>query len=279
MPYGSLEDPIAKLQRAVEHFLLIRNVLGGRDHPLVSMRMVSSNDGLRYDFYAEDVPPLPANLPLMLGDAYFNLRGALDYLVYQLHERQYRGRIPLDVADHTQFPIYPKAPKKKPEKWDSIGNLRKRERDAIVLLQPYRQRKGPLWGIREHLSDINEINRIDKHRKLHVTRAIPQAVPVMASFPSYGVKYSPAFGVPIESGSLIYSMEFDREPPEAEVSRVRRFRSAAVFEAGGHLIDLMPHLGGSIHAVSEVINRFSRLFPPPAVPQDLAQVRPVEALP
>lgn len=278
MPHGSLEDPIAKLQRAVEHYLAIKKAIGGRDHPPVSMRMVSSDGGLRYDFYAEDVSPLPANLPLMLGDAYFNLRGALDHLVYQLHERHYRGKIPPEVAEAAQFPIRAQAPKSGPLKWKDIKNLGNKERTAIGWLQPYRQRKDSLHGVRVHLDDINEINRIDKHRKLHVVRSLPQAVPVLASFSGYGVKYSPAFGVPIESGSLVYSLEFDREPPEADVSRVRKFRSAAVFEAGGHRIDLMPHLGGSIHAVSIVIDRFSHLFPAPAVSQDLSDVHSVEAL-
>jgi hypothetical protein len=69
MPHGSLEDPIAKLQRAVEHYLAIKTAIGGRDHPPVSMRMVSSKDGLRYDFYAEDMPPLPAKLHAPLKDS------------------------------------------------------------------------------------------------------------------------------------------------------------------------------------------------------------------
>jgi hypothetical protein len=278
MPHGSLEDPIAKLQRAVEHYLLIKGVLGGRDHPPVSMRMVSSQDGLRYDFYAEDVPPLPANLPLMLGDAYYNLRGALDHLVYQLHGRHYRGNIPEKIAEATQFPIRTEPPKSSPDKWQSIKNLSGKERTAIAWLQPYRQRKDSFYGFREHLADINAINNVDKHRKLHIVRSVPASVPIMASLPSYGVQYSPAFGAPVESGSLINTWTFERKPPEATMSRNWKFYTAAVFDAGGYLIDLMPNLGGSIHAVSEIINRFSHLFPAPALPQDLSQVHPVEAL-
>ena len=159
MAHGSLEDPIAKLQRAVAHYLAIRDALGGVDHPLISMRTVSSQDGLRYEFYAENVSPLPADLPLMLGDAYYNLRGALDYLVYQLHERRYRGKIPPNVVDQAQFPIRPQAPKSNPDKWQSIKNLACRDRTAIAWLQPYNQRKDPLHGVREHLGDINAINK------------------------------------------------------------------------------------------------------------------------
>jgi hypothetical protein len=241
--------------------------------------MVISEEGLRYDFYAEDVPELPASLPLMLGEAYYNLRGALDYLVYQLHERHYRGKIPAQVNEQAQFPIRTQAPKSGPDQWPNIKNLGSKERTAIAWLQPYKQQKDALWGTREHLADINAINNADKHRRLHVVRSVPRAVPIIASFPSYGLQHNPAFGVPVESGSLVNTYTFERKPPEATMSRNWTFPSAPVFEAGGHLIDLMPHLGGSIHVVSEVINRFAHLFPAPAVPQDLSRVQPVEALP
>jgi hypothetical protein len=92
------------------------------------------------------------------------------------------------------------------------------------------------------------------------------------------MKASPAFGVPIESGSRVITIEFERRPLEEDVSRKRKFPSAVLFEAGGHRIDLMPHLGGSIHAVSEIIDRFSHLFPAPAVQPDLSRVQPVEVL-
>lgn len=279
MPHGSLDDPIAKLQRAVEHFLMIRAALGGRDHPPVPLRMVSSEDGLRYDFYAEGVPPLPANLPLMLGDAYFNLRGALDYLVYQMHERHYRGKIPEKVAEQAQFPIRTKPQKESPDTWKDIRNLGSKERIAIAWLQPYRRRKDALYGIREHLADINAINNADKHRRLHVVRSVPRAVLIMDSLQGYGLRSDPAFGVPIESGSRVNTMFFDRKPPEAGISRIRSFPSAPAFESGGYLIDLVPNLGGSIHVVAEIINRFAHLFPAPTVLPDLSQVQPVEALP
>lgn len=279
MRYGSLEDPAAKLQRAAEHYLLIKDALGGRDHQLIRMRMVSSTDGLRYDFFAADIPPLPANLPLMLGDAYHNLRATLDYLVYQLHERHYRANIPPNVADKTQFPIRTQVPTSGTDQWASIRHLGKRERIAIDWLQPYKQRNDSLYGIREHLDDISRMNNFDKHHKLHVARSLAQAVPTMESLSEYGLRHNPAFGVPIESNSLIDTWIFDQKPPEATMSKDWKFGSGAVFEIDGRRIDLIPHLGGSIHAVARVIERFSHLFPALVVPLDLSLVRPVEALP
>jgi hypothetical protein len=279
MRYGSLDDPIAKLQRAAEHYLLIKNALGGRDHQLIPLRVISSENGLKYEFFAEDVPALPASLSLMLGDAYYNARAALDYLVFQLHIRHYRGPVPLSIIRKPAFPIYDQPQQHGPGQWDGIKRLAKKERTAIERLQPYNQRPGPLYGIREHLFDISRINNYDKHRQLHLTRSLAQAVPTLDSLSQYGLQHHPEFGKPIESGSLIDTWTFDRVPPEESMRRRNwKFRSGATFEIDGRNIDLMPNLGGSIHVVAQVINRFSRLFPPPNVALDLSLVRPVEPL-
>lgn len=276
MRHGSLEDPIAKLQRAIEHYRLLKEALGGFDHQLVFLRIESSADGLRHQLYADTLAPLPEDLPLMLGDANHNLRSALDYLVYQLHERHFRGKIPPEVAEQTQFPIREQAPKSSTDKWQTIGNLGERERAAIAWLQPYNQRNDSLYGIREHLADIGAIDNVDKHRRLHLVRTVAQAVPSMASIPGYGLHQSPAFGVPIESGSLVDTWVFDRRPPDAMLSGIRNFRSAVVFDAAGHHIDMLPHLRGSIQAVALVIRRFSRLFPPLTTLVNVTDLRPSE---
>jgi hypothetical protein len=279
MPHGGLEGPIAKLQRAAEHYLAMKSSLGGRDHQLLPLKMVTSEDRLRYDFYAEGVSALPADLPLVLGDAYYNLRAALDHLVYQMHERHYRGKVPANIAEKTQFPIRLNASNSGPDSWVGIKHLAGRERTAIAWLQPYRQRNDALHGIREHLADISKINNIDKHQRLHIIRSLPQAVPTMESLSGYGLHQNPAFGNPIESGSLVNTWIFDNEPSEDKMARSWKFRSGAIFEARGYRIDLIPHLGGSIHAVAQILHRFSYLFPNPAVPLDISRVRPIEQLP
>lgn len=279
MRYGSLDGPIAKLQRAVEHYLLIKNALGGRDHQLVPLRMISSEDGLKYEFFAKAVPALPANLSLMLGDAYYNARAALDYLVFQLHIRHYQGSVPSNIIRKPAFPIYDQPQQYGPDRWESIKRLAKRERTIIERLQPYNQRPGRLFGIREHLFDISRINNHDKHRQLHVTRTLAQAVPTLNSLSQYGLKHHPEFGKPIESGSLIDTWTFDQAPPEESMRRWDwKFRSGATFEIDGQKFDLIPNLGGSIQVVAQVINRFSGLFPPSTVALDLSLVRPVEPL-
>ncbi len=280
MPHGSLDDPIAKLQWAVKHYLSIKNALGGRDHQLIRLRMASSENGLRCDFFAEDIPALPANLPLMVGDAYHNARSALDHLVFQLHVRHFRGSIPSNLVKKPSFPIYDQPQQHGPDRWDSIKRLGKKERTIIERLQPYHPRpgSGALHEFRRHLDEINEADNHDKHRQLHVTRTLALNVPTLDSLSRYGVRYHPAFGVPIESGSRICTMTFDRRPPEETMRYDWRFHSAATFEIKGQKIDLMPNLGGAIHVVAQVIKRFGQLFPAPTVALDLSLVRPVEPL-
>jgi hypothetical protein len=255
------------------------------DHQAIPLRVDRHEGGLQYDLYADHVDPLPHDLPLMLGDAYHNLRGALDYLIYQLHERHYRGKIPDAVATASQFPIVKTLKKDKkgnpigPDQWNNIKNLSSRESKAIAWLQPYVQRKDSLKGVRTGLRDIGDIDNIDKHRKLHVTRTVPQALPSMASIPSYGLKQNPAFGVPIEAGTLVDVWTFERPPPVAPIASGRTFRAAVSIEVNGDRIDALPHLGGSILIVDEIIKRFYSLFPNPSEPLDLSWVRQKEHSP
>lgn len=268
MHYGSLEDPAAKLSWAAELYRRIKNAQDGADHQSIPLRVESSEGGLRYDMYAKDVPPLSDELPLILGDIYHNLRGALDYLIYQLHERRYRGKIPGKVIRDSQFPVLscPRVTKAgvpiQPDNWREIGNLGKKERTAIAWLQPYNSRKDKLEGVRVHLRDISAINNIDKHRRLHVTRTMAQAVPTMASLPDYGLTQTSSFGVPIESGMLITTWKFQRVPPPTAVNRVRSFRAAAVFDLDGDRVDAFPHVAGSIASVRVVFERFGHLLAP-----------------
>jgi hypothetical protein len=262
MRYGSLEEPAAKLRWAAEQYRRIKNAQNGADHQSIPLRVESSDDGLQYYMYAEDVPPLSEDLPLILGDIYHNLRCALDYLVYQLHERHYRGRIPAAITEQTQFPIRTQVSNTGPDNWPSIRNLSGKERTAIAWLQPYNTRKDARAGVRLHLRDINLINNIDKHRRLHVTRSMAQAVPTIASLSDYGLTQNPAFGILIESGLLIDTWTFERVPPPVTFRGLRSFRAAAIFDLDRERIDAFPHVAGSIASVGLILKRFSYLFPP-----------------
>lgn len=281
MRSGGIDQPVAKLRRAAEHYRVIkRDFFGGYDRQALPVVLERHRDGLEYRLRAGEIEPLPPDLPLLLGDAYYNLRGALDYLVYQLHLRHYRGSIPAAVRRDSAFPIYSQQPPQRggaplpTERWKEIGSLGKRERTAIEWLQPYRGRGSTIVkDLRVALSDISIVNNFDKHRELHVTRSIPQAVQVPYFAAEFGFRQHPAFGITLESGAYIDTWTFTKAPPPEQMNMKLSFRSAVEIKPGADRLEIPFHLGGSILAVEVVIKRFSHLFPSPAESLDLSWVR------
>lgn len=284
---GSIEQPLAKLRRAAKHYRTIKDeFFDGFDRQTWTGTLERHRDGLEYRVCAGEIEPLPPELPLIFGDAYFNLRAALDYLVYQMHLRHFRGRIPApvpgqpDVARRSAFPIFDTRPEdghgnpRPTVKWKEIQHLAKRERAAIEWLQPYQS--GGLRLVKEAriaLTDISMLNNIDKHRELHLARSIVQAVETPHFLPKLGFRQNPAFGVTLETGIYIDTWTFDERPPSEQMNIKPRYRAAIEIEPGGERIEALAHLGGSILAVQQVIDRFSHLFPPPTEPLDLSWVR------
>jgi hypothetical protein len=115
--YGSIDQPLAKLRRAAEHYRLILNqYYGGFTRMRVPVQ-VEQHGPLEYRLRVGDIDPLAPELPLIFGDAYYDLRAALDYLIYQLHVRRFHGNVGPDAARDSAFPIlssrrvYPSGPR------------------------------------------------------------------------------------------------------------------------------------------------------------------------
>jgi hypothetical protein len=199
MSRGSIDQPLAKLGRAAYHYRVVKfDVFGGHDRQAWPVTLERHRDGLEYRLRAPKIEPLPTDLPLIFGDAYFNLRAALDYLVFQLHLRHYRGNLPAKIVKSSAFPIYNQQPLAKGGalldtcNWKEIGTLGKHERTALEWLQPYKGRgSGLTKQIREALSDLSSLNNIDKHQELHVTQRIVQAVPIPDFPPEFGFQQHP----------------------------------------------------------------------------------------
>lgn len=107
-------------------------------------------------------PPVPLEWAVVLGEMMFDLRSALDHLAHALVIAG--GGTP---TGRTEFPIFRKAD-------DSAVARKLRGASGKVLaliesFQPYVTRPGvtpernPLWV-------VHELNRLDKHRQLHVVR-------------------------------------------------------------------------------------------------------------
>jgi hypothetical protein len=185
-------------------------------------------DGHGYGFFFPKIEPLDSDrLALILGDCLYNLRCALDQLVYQLHVLRYNGTVPADVEGRSAFPIREKRPVNRgncvlTSKWDAIKELPPHQRALIEHLQPYNSGNQPhLDRRRASLLELNTLNNIDKHRRLHVVRRVAQrtAAPV---FPlSLGFVASPNLAV-AEPGTKVDEWRWKHIPDRYQQSLARQ---------------------------------------------------------
>lgn len=284
----SLDDPLSKIGRAVTHFMALRELHGGTDRRLRNVTAERLRDGLEFQFHVGDIEPLDPAWPLLVGDAYHNLRAALDQLVYQLHVRHYKGLVPPDAEEQSMFPVPRTTPTAKNPlgSRDPIRRLSQQDKNAIDFLQWYRgwgtsyPPKRGIWQLRRAIYDINRLDIIDKHRRIHVSLFATQTVyrPSFAS--SYGFDGEAQFGKELESGGIVDIWRFTREPPRHRIEEYERQGVATTVSISldGDRLEVIPHLGGCIHATKRVMDRFASRFPPPTVVLDLSAIHRIDPL-
>lgn len=294
---GSLEGPIAKVRRAIQHYRTLKDEFhGGVDHKLRAVTQERHRDGHEYRFRVGQIEPIDPAWPILMGEAYYNLRSALDHLVFQLHVRHFRGNVPADAVEESAFPIWerPREPSherlgrgrattRPTSQWKEIKRLGRSERTAIDWLQPFHGIDERTWPrpktfvrqTRLALRDLNALNNIDKHRELHVCHSAPMVVPVPSYLSKYGFRQRPEFGRALESNAYVDTWLFDTPPPAEQVNMYPGVLTGISLEPGfgAKRIDVLPHLGGTIHCVVRVLDRFTKLFPAPMSPIDLSGVR------
>ena len=161
---ASLDSVHQKIFRAAEHFKSLEVELAGYfgSHPteLVPERDIDPNM-ISLTFRAK--APIPAKLPLIVGDCLQNLRSSLDYLVWELvlSANNQPGK-------YNMFPICSTS--------DAfVDALTKRDRllgvpvDAIAIirqLQPYHLGKDWKKAI---FAVLDELSNINKHRRVLLT--------------------------------------------------------------------------------------------------------------
>jgi hypothetical protein len=217
----------AKWGRAKSHLEALRKELGAtpeRPHGWTKRYRATPEDrrnGLEYRFYVDAVELDTRDWPLLVGDCLFNLRSALDHLVFDLHVKAFRGNIPDTVVEQSAFPILTKPPPwtgRSPDhgKWREIRNLGYKQRRAIAWLQPYNGRNDKDREVRRSLSRIATLNNIDKHRHLHVLQAASQmaAVAWFGEDPAHGWRQQSFFGVPLVGKTEVFRWTFDTVPPD-----------------------------------------------------------------
>jgi len=284
---GSLDDPLFKLGRAVTHFHSLRALHGGVDRKRYAITAERSTTGLEFSFRIGEIEPLDPSWPLLVGDAYHNLRSALDQLVYQLHVRHFKGALPAVVEKESEFPVLERISASSPAiSRRGICRLSQRDKKEIDNLQPYHGMgvsyppKKNIWGLRRAINDVHSIDIIDKHRHIHPITFAVQATgqPILDS--SYGFKGKPCFDKQLKSGDIVDIWYFDREPPSGVIESYQRNGVFTTVEImlENRRIEVIHHLGGSIHAIGSIINRFADRFPDHIATIDLSQVHRIDSI-
>jgi hypothetical protein len=196
--------------------------IGGGGRPFVyPVTAEAHRGGLEWRFFIRRAPAFSGSWwALTAGDCLFNLRSALDQLIYQLHVKRCRGRVPDDAARDSSFPIRDHAPVNRKtrlptptDRWATIKRLNSKQRRAIEFLQPYNQRNDKWFYTRWALAEINRLNIIDKHRHLHVVRHAVTGVPVPRFGSEYGFRRE-SLWVPLETGAEVFRWTFTNIPPD-----------------------------------------------------------------
>jgi hypothetical protein len=158
----------AKLERAKEHIVNLESAwdrfLGDDGYPIESKD--DPNTGNR-TFYVGNVKPIPADIPLIAGDAIHNLRSALDHLAYELASICTGGSGPFselyfptgkDAASFSEN--LSRASEYKTKATGVVKRLRDDAIKAIRDIEPYGGGKGEIFW------QLHKLDIIDKHHLL-----------------------------------------------------------------------------------------------------------------
>jgi hypothetical protein len=280
-----MRGPWSKWGRAETHLKALRVEAGGHVsgfHPdwfhRYPVTVEAHREGREYRFYVEARPFDAEGCALIVGDFLFNLRSALDHIVYELHAKRFRGRpIP---EKRTAFPILDRRPTGRqpsgkaggrsadPAKWREIRLLSEKQRRAIVFLQPYNRRNDKYREVRRALAEINALNNIDKHRHLHVVETGTIMAPVgryaeLRLPGAYGFRQQSFLMEPLVGKTEVFRWTFDTVPPDIanEIQKQRDITAAVFLDEGGEKTLLIPLLASHSKAVAAVLDRFEVFLP------------------
>jgi hypothetical protein len=159
-----LESARAKLARAEEHAqaldLICQEFLNTNPYMTVGK---FDPDSRKYSVHLSVAHEPPTRLSTILGDFLFDLRSALDNAVFELAVL-HSGQDPPPDEEGIEFPVFVDIPPFEARKKRRIGALRPEAQTFIRGLQPFQDGKDATASV---LWILHELNRIDKHRRLH----------------------------------------------------------------------------------------------------------------
>jgi hypothetical protein len=226
---------------------------------------------LEYVFKVGHVEPINADRwAVFLGDFLFNLRSALDQLVYQLHVLRYDGQtVPEKVEADSAFPIHVKwVHPNDISRRREIVNLKDHHRALIEKLQPYHAPKLDGYEfIRRSLGQLHTLNVIDKHRRLHVVRTVQKSFKVVAYPDEYGFVQHPVFSA-VESDAMVERWTFAKLPPEVDVHHEVALREC-IDDGSGVFLDVRSGMQSIFNDVLDLFRLFAADFPPVQLPSSV----------
>lgn len=263
------ESAVAKLDRAGQHLAAFHDETTrvAERQGWAVVKQVES-DGAEHVWRAQNIGSLPVSLAITAGDCLFNLRSALDHLVYELS-------LPVGGVERCEFPIFDDpekfAAKKRNGEPTGVSGLFKMrgmtdDQQAIVeSLQPYNAGDADDLVTRatcDYLGVLHDFNNIDKHRALHL---------VVATLNDYS--YAHREGVRIIPGDLALEdgaevLRVVRERPDANMDVYPTFGAGVAFADGEGVMSSASLLLWSCHrAVKEVLLRVAGIATDEVTPQ------------
>jgi hypothetical protein len=244
-----------KVSRAREHIAAVENLtaewLGTDAYTIV--RRVDPETSHTICTARVKAPP-PVAIGLYVGDAVHNLRSALDHAVYLIAEH-HRAELPLDVQESLMFPIVGNQ-NRKGEPTDGAANFESNVKprlaewlpenvlNYIESIQPYHWEGS---GFRQHwLWVVHDLDRIDKHRRIHLTNAwIDLPYVTSPGDPrTLDIQWRHPDNAPVNDGDVLLTFSGAEEGVDAHFSRAVAISEGA---ARGHEVgNLLKRLANQI---------------------------------
>ena len=130
------------------------------------LSMETKGGGRVRDFSVGDVPEIPPDLGLLVGDCVHNFRASLDNLVYTIAEESNPGRFSSEERRASSFPITEaRADFREARRRGALARLPPRAQARIQRMQPFRGRGRPEL---HPLAVLRRLSDMDKHRTVPV---------------------------------------------------------------------------------------------------------------
>ena len=198
-----LEDTAAKVARANVHVQTLEDEIARVFNPdayVISHEVDIERGEQRFRLMRHIAPP-SLDWSLLIGDALYNFRSALDHIVYQL--------VIANSEEPTRRNAFPVFIEPKLYKTESRSKLQGVCPDAIAVID----RLQPCNGGRDALWELEELGNKDKHRRLHlVTVSMEKGALDVPMTSIDDVEFIPYVG-PVEDGTVLLTVR----PHDVEV--------------------------------------------------------------